>query len=472
MITSAISSNYIGMEKPVDNAEHGRVLIVEDSPTQSLELESILESCGFFVRSARNGREALEGLSEWKPDLILSDIVMPEMGGYEFCRAVKELPDFKHIPVILLTSLSDPIDVIRGLECGADNFVVKPVDKDYLISQVSFILLNRKLSPAGSSRMGVEIVFGGQTFFITSDRLQILNLLLSTYETAVRQNRQLTETRGELEQVNERLEEKVLERTSALEAEIKERRRAEAQVRTLNRELEQRVRQRTAELEAANRELEAFSYSISHDLRAPLRTITSFAGAITKDFEPSGDLKHYVDRILAKSLKMRSMIDSLLMLSKYTSKPLHRGRIDVDHLVKEIVQELETGEEDRRLEWDIHPLLPCEGDPDLIRHVFSNLLSNAYKYTAGRETGRISVTCSVKGEEVVYSIADNGVGFDPSAASRIFEVFRRVHSEEEFEGNGIGLSIVKRIVDRHAGRVWAESEAGSGATFYVSLPNA
>jgi DNA-binding response OmpR family regulator len=217
------------------------ILVVEDSPTQAEQLKYLLEQQGYHLSAARTGREALAYIGQHAPRLVISDVVMPEMDGYELCRQIKHDEKLRDIPVILLTSLNDPVDVVRGLECGADSFIFKPYDEQYLLARIAYILANRHLRESESTRMGVDIVFAGRRFFITSDRLQILNLLLSTYEAAVQRSRALATTRDELRHLNENLEAKVKERTAALQMEVSERRRAEEQVRHLNAELEQRV---------------------------------------------------------------------------------------------------------------------------------------------------------------------------------------------------------------------------------------
>ena len=212
------------------------ILIVEDSPTQAEELQYILEKNGYCVVAAHNGREALDMLLTKKPILVISDIVMPEMDGFELCRRIKGNDALKEIPVILLTALSDPEDVLRGLECGADNFIIKPYDGSYLIARVHHMLINTELRKESKLQIGVEIFFKEQKYFITSERQQILDLLLSTYETAVMKNCELKVVQEKLEALNEQLEEKVEERTAALIAEIEERKKAEEDLRKLSQQ--------------------------------------------------------------------------------------------------------------------------------------------------------------------------------------------------------------------------------------------
>ena len=215
------------------------ILIAEDSPTQSEYLRSILERRGFLVSVASNGKQALESMRKQKPAIVISDIVMPEMDGYELCHQIKSDDEFKAVPVILLTSLSDPADIIRGLLCAADNFIVKPFDEKYLFSRIEYILVNRKLREQSRTQLGVEIYFAGKRHSITSDRLQILDLLFSTYETAVEKNLALAKVSEELQALNKELEQRVKERTADLSVEIEQRKRVEEELRKLSKAVEQ-----------------------------------------------------------------------------------------------------------------------------------------------------------------------------------------------------------------------------------------
>src|SRR6266436_2790554 len=183
-----------------------QILIAEDSATQAQRLQHILEQHGYRVTAAANGRLALEAAQHSKPALIISDVIMPEMNGYELCSRVKADARLSHVPVVLVTTLSDPHDVIRGLECGADNFILKPYDADQLLHRIQFVLINSQMRRNEQPDMGLEIVFSGQKHFITADRLQILNLLLSTYEAAIHRNKELSFTRDTLRQTNVELQ--------------------------------------------------------------------------------------------------------------------------------------------------------------------------------------------------------------------------------------------------------------------------
>lgn len=448
------------------------ILVVEDSPTQAEQLQHILSEHGYQFSSARNGRQALAFLAQRAPRLVISDVVMPEMDGYQLCRHIKNDPRLKNIPVILLTSLNDPVDVVRGLECGADNFIFKPYEARYLLARIACILASQHLRESEATQMGVEIFFDGRKFFITSDRLQILNLLLCTYEAAVQRNRDLAAARDDLRRLNENLEAIVHERTVALKTEIVERSRAEQEVRRLNSELERRVLERTAQLEMANVELEAFSYSVSHDLRAPLRHIDGFLGLLVKHAAPGLDAKsrEYLEVISESTKQMGCLIDDLLSFARMARAEMMQSDIDMEPIVRDSIRSLQSETRDRQVQWNIGPFPPVRADRDMMRHVFGNLLANAAKYTRGCAVASIEVAAHDSAGETVFFVRDNGVGFDMKFAHKLFGVFQRLHLAEEFEGNGIGLANVRRIVSRHGGRTWAEATPGAGATFYFSLP--
>jgi PAS domain S-box-containing protein len=255
---------------------------------------------------------------------------------------------------------------------------------------------------------------------------------------------------------------------------ITERKAAEAALRDLNRELERRVAQRTADLERANRELEAFSYSISHDLRAPLRAINGFAHLLGEEYGGSidGRGKDYLRRVRAGAEKMGNLIDDLLELSRISRQEMRRGPVDLSALARTVGEELHAAEPGRRVEWAIMPGVQATGDAVLIETVLHNLIGNAWKYSSKREAARIEFGISEEGGRLAYFVRDNGAGFDMAHAGKLFGAFQRLHSPAEFPGTGIGLATVARVIHRHGGEVWAEAEPGKGATFFFTLPRA
>ncbi len=401
--------------EPVPN-QAVEILVAEDSATQAEQLKGLLEERGYAVTIAPNGMRALEAARKSRPTLIISDIVMPEMDGYAFCKAVKTDPGLRDVPVILVTSLSSIQDIAMGLECGADNFIRKPYDPRNLLSRIDYILSNRELRAGG--------------------RPQILDLLVSSYEEAI--------------QVNEELKLR------------------EQEVRGLNADLERRA----AQLEAANKELESFSYSVSHDLRAPLRAIDGFSRMLDDDYADllDDEGRRFLATIRENALRMGQLIEDLLQLSRLGRKPISAARIDMTTLAGEALKELRASAPKTPARCTIEPMPAARCDPSLLRQVWVNLLSNAIKYSGYRKDPVIRVSGYAERAENVYCVEDNGAGFDMKYYDKLFGVFQRLHGAEQFPGTGVGLAIVQRVVARHGGRVWAKGKPNEGASFYFALP--
>jgi two-component system sensor histidine kinase/response regulator len=414
---------------PARPDEKVKVLIAEDSPTQAQRLTYILENEGYLVEAAENGRLALERARKSPPALIISDVMMPEMDGYDLSRAVKADPALKGIPLIIVTTLSDPEDVIRGVECGADSFILKPYDEQYLMNRVRYALFNRDIRGPQDPGTGVEIVFNGNRHFITAERLQLLNLLLSTYEGAIQRTRDLEKSQAELQRVN-------------------------------------------VKLENANRELQWFTSAVSHDLRAPLRHINGYIAMLAEDKEStlSDEGKRYMEVISRSARDMGRLIDELLEFSRVDQADMRHTPVDLGALVQEIIWESDLATDGRKIEWKVSPLPHVAGDPAMLRQVLSNLIGNAVKYTGNRDPAQIEIGSTADEHEIVAYVRDNGAGFNMKYVDKLFGLFQRLHSVDEFEGTGLGLAIVRRIVARHGGRTWAEAKVGEGATFYFTLP--
>jgi two-component system, sensor histidine kinase and response regulator len=250
-----------------------------------------------------------------------------------------------------------------------------------------------------------------------------------------------------------------------------ERERADQRIRKFNEELEERVRQRTAELEAANRELEAFSASVSHDLRGPLHLIEGYAELLQEThasvLSPEG--RKYLQHIYSAVRGMAGIIESLLRLSRLGRQQLQMQHTSLDEMIGGILADCMPEIRGRKIEWKIADLPEISCDPVLVKQALTNLISNAVKYTRRRDAAVIAVGQMTLNAEEVFFVQDNGAGFDMKSAGKLFDAFQRFHHQQEFEGNGVGLATVRRIIERHGGRIWAESEIGKGATFYFTL---
>ncbi|MBX3169861.1 MAG: hybrid sensor histidine kinase/response regulator [Candidatus Eremiobacteraeota bacterium] len=319
------------------------------------------------------------------------------------------------------------MDVIQGLESGADHFLTKPYEAADLVARVNNILETHRLRNGGLQDAN-EIVFLGRRFAITSDKEQILSLLVSTFEDTVRKNRQLQQSQAELAETLEKLKE-------------------------------------------ANQELEAFSYSVSHDLRAPLRSILGFSQALQRSYPEGLDGRAYLDRICGAAHRMSELIDDLLKLSQVTRAELNFRPVDLSELAREVVEELRArdSESQRQVQVTIQDRLICHGDESLLRVVMENLLGNAWKFTRDVQPADIRLEARQEGGQRVFQLRDNGAGFDPDYASKLFAPFQRLHRADEFPGTGIGLAIVGRIIHRHNGRIYAEGAVNRGATIHFSL---
>ncbi len=418
-----------------DESDRPEILVVEDSATQALKLAHVLRDGGYAVSVAADGQEALGVLATRRPALIVSDIVMPNMDGYELCRRIKADPGACDIPVLLLTSLSDPHDVLRGLEAGADSFATKPYGEARLLARIRNILLNRERWRAGATGAESGVYFAGQEHRVAAGAHEILEFLLYTYEDAVEKNLDLIGARDELARSNLALERKA------------------------------------AELSAINGELESFAYSVSHDLRAPLRRIDGFGRMLAE--ECAGQLGAtglaYLDRLRASCVRMGQLIEDLLTLSRASRGELNRTVVDASEMARSVAADLQRDEPGRAVTVVIEPGVRAECDERLLRILLVNLLGNAWKFTGRTAEARIEFGRTRAGGREVLFVRDNGVGFDMGSAARLFGAFQRLHSESEFPGTGIGLATVQRIVRRHGGDIRAESAVGQGAAFYFTF---
>ena len=384
-----------------------RILAVDDSLTYLHDVAEQLRQEGYDVIPARSGEEALELLLVQPVDCILLDLVMPGLSGQETCRRIKESVAWRDIPLIMHTALEEQDAMIAGINAGADDYIAKSSEREVLFARVRAQLRRKQFED---------------------------------------------ENRGIREQLLQK-EREVVVAHSAQEL---------AESRAIF----------VAELERKNSELEAFSYSVSHDLRAPLRSIDGFSKLLLDDHAGALNAKgkDYLLLVRASAQRMGELIDDLLLLSRVGRAGLVRNRVDLSSIARVAAEELQRKDPDRQVTICIEEPLPVEADDGLMRVLLENLLGNAWKFTANVPAARIEVSTEQQEGGTVYFVRDNGAGFDMSYAEKLFSPFQRLHTEAEFPGTGIGLATVHRIVDRHGGRIWADSAVDQGATFYFTIP--
>lgn len=405
------------------------VLIVDDIAENLYFLEVLLKGNGFDVRSAPNGAEALASARSNPPDLLISDILMPVMDGYALCRQWRADEQLKRIPFIFYTAtFTDKKDEELGLELGADRYVIKPQDP------VDFMAVVREVLSGGTS-IADELSAGIP---------DMEEKLLRDYNDAL--FRKLEKKMADLEKANLSLQH-------------------------LNDELDERVRQRTRELEDKVSELNAFTSAVSHDLRTPMRQLRSYCQVLMENLDGrlGKEDGHILEKIVQKSTAAMEMVDTLLDLARLGKAEVIRQEVDLSRLAAEVLKEFSTLEPERRYRFDVADGLTVKADRQLVRIVLTNLLGNAWKFTANRQEARIGLSAEPSADGTVFCISDNGVGFDMQNAHKLFVPFQRLHAQEEFVGDGIGLATVNSIVRSHGGRIWAESEPDCGARFCFTL---
>jgi two-component system, NtrC family, sensor kinase len=391
-----------------------RVLAVDDSVTYLEELSAQLSSDGYEIIKARSGKEALALLAVEQVDAILLDLLMPDLSGTETCKQIKASPGLRNVPLIMLTALAEAHAMIEGINAGADDYVAKTGDFDVLKARL---------------------------------RAQV--------------------RRKQFEDENRRIREDVLRKGAEAQA---AQQLAEARAMLL-----QELERKNAELQAVNRELQAFAYSVSHDLRQPLRGMDGFSKVVLEQYGDRLDdtARHYLERVRASAQRMEQLIDGLLVLSRVHAKEIQRGTVSLDAIAWRVIDRLKEGDPSRRVDCVVADSLTADADEHLMESVFENLLGNAWKFTSRCDRARIEVGVEREkerdGNRSVYSIVDNGVGFKMDYVDKLFGPFQRLHSDHDFPGTGIGLATVQRIVHRHGGEIWARSEPDVRTAFFFTL---
>ena len=398
-------------DTPPPGHDQVNILLVDDQPDGLLALEASLESLGQHLIKARSGREALRYLLDMEFAVVLLDVQMPGLDGIDTAALIRERPATQHTPIIFLTAYQrTDVQLLRGYNVGAVDYLFKPLDPEILRAKVAVF---------------VELA---------------------------RQNALVKKQATEL-----------------YEKEVEARKVADARAKLLE-DLEQKHR----ELEAANRELESFSYSASHDLRSPLRRIAGYCHVLAESHAGQLDAsaKSYLKRICDVTEHMEQIIDGLLALADITRSELNFESVDLSQIANDIAAQLQgqRGQVDRQVQFKIKEGLTVKGDTRLMRVVLENLMDNAWKFTSKCSNACIEVdrADSTNNRRAIF-VRDNGAGFDMAYNTKLFRMFQRLHSKSEFEGHGIGLATVQRIIHRHGGEIWAESKVDAGATFFFTL---
>ncbi|MGB3638655.1 MAG: ATP-binding protein [Rivularia sp. (in: cyanobacteria)] len=492
----------IDKTRPLQN-----ILLIDDNPDDRLlairELGKEFSELNIVEINDANGLASVLEADNY--DLVITDYQLKWTNGLDVLSALK----FRHpdVPVIMFTNSGTQEVAVEAMKAGLDDYVIKSPKHFVRLSQavrlawenaqirlrlnqtslrLQFLLnqLNVGVFRATLDGELIECSDGflhllklntpeeARIFFRTYPKLNLANsqgtppwekevqLLLDGNTTWLMLSETLTDLDGET----------VID---GLLQDITERKSTEAEIQQLNKTLERRVLERTAQLEATNKELEIFAYSVSHDLRSPIRQVYSFADLLQQSLSSINmqeDIETYLGMILKLTKRAGKMIDDLMEFSSTGRFEMLYSTIDMNRLVQEVKQQIISQTQDRSIVWDIESLPLINGDRTLFRIVWQNLIENAVKYTSHNDIAAINIGSSSNSSEITFFIKDNGAGFDMRYVEKIFGIFQRLHTNEEFEGTGIGLANVQRIIHRHGGKIWAESTVNQGTTFYFSLP--
>ena len=388
----------------------GKILIVDDNPNNLKVLYTYLKNAGFEVLVAEDGKSGIEAVKHSTPELILLDVMMPGIDGFEVCRRLKSDRATKGIPIIFLTALSETVNKVMGFEVGGVDYITQPIENEEVVARVKTHLTIRRMRLA-------------------------------------------------LQQQNENLK-----------AEIERRKEVETRLQLSNFSLKETVADRTAELTSSNQDLEQFAYIASHDLRQPLRKIRMCTEYLSEDYAHCFDeqAESYMGYITKSIDRMYLLIEDLLTYSRIGKQEETHVSIDLNSVVEDCLEDLSLTIEEKQATINYDRLPTIKGNLSEMRQLFQNLIGNALKFTDD-EPPVINISATLQDKLYLFKVEDNGIGIEPQYTNKIFQMFQRLHNSSEYEGTGIGLAICQKIATRYGGKIWVESELEKGSVFYFTI---
>ncbi|PLX02568.1 MAG: hypothetical protein C0595_10295 [Marinilabiliales bacterium] len=443
-----------------------KILIAEDSPTQATTLKFILEKSKFEVMVAYDGQEAYDMVISQTPDLIVSDIIMPKLNGFELCEKLKSNKATSHIPIILLTSLSATEDLFEAIKAGASNFITKPYKPEYLISQIQKVLKYKINNENNEDQLRVEMTFpGSKDRLISANPQQVLNLLISSYEAAIQRNEELTETQKELRNINEHLEEIVEERTKLLSREIEERKKTQDQLNVKN-----------IQLENLNSEKDKLFSIIAHDLRSPFSGFIGLTKVMSENASTFGKDKivHYTKRLHNTAANIFDLLNNLLEWANINKRVANSqfSNFDLFPLVNsniELVSE-RAKQKNIKIKSNLSSNQFVFADREMINIAVRNLITNALKFTD--KGGEIEISSTIDDTLIELSIKDSGVGIPPEKIKKLFKIDEETGTKgtDGEPSTGLGLVLCKEFIEKNGGELKVQSEPDVGSDFSFTIP--
>lgn len=459
-----IEKNVINDYSAMSPGNGDLIAIAEDSPIQAEILRRILIEEGYRVIGANNGTDLVQLINRERPALVITDIIMPGMNGFEVCRRIKDDGNLKSIPVILVTSLTDPMDVLHGLECGADDFIMKPFRKDYLCSQIKNLIDDGNAMSRENSDGNLELRYGKKCILVKTGRRQILNILVSTYTDAVEKRHQLQVSREEISRFNEHLEQKVIERTKELEAEIARRKAVQEELEKKNEEIRTVTRQLWQATKLAT--MGELAASIAHELNNPLATVSLRVEAMMMNKSHESPEFHSLEVVSQEVERMGNLVANLLQFSRRSHSQI--STMSLFEEVKGTIELIHYHLKKRNIQvaLDFPGDLPqIHADRQQIRQLFLNLFTNAGD--AMPKGGTLFIR-AMSDSKIRIEVEDTGTGIAAGDLQKIMEPF--FTTKEEGKGTGLGLPICRRIMKEHHGDLLIESESGKGAKIILIFP--